>query len=46
VMGRSSIGFGEWMALDMRYIDHWSIWLDLRILLWTIPAVLRGSGAV
>jgi exopolysaccharide biosynthesis polyprenyl glycosylphosphotransferase len=46
IMGRSSIGFEEWMALDMRYIDQWSVWLDVKILFQTIPAVFRGSGAV
>ena len=46
VMGRSSIGFEEWMALDIRYIEQWSVWLDIKILFWTIPAVFRGSGAV
>jgi exopolysaccharide biosynthesis polyprenyl glycosylphosphotransferase len=46
IMGRSSIAFEEWMALDMRYIDQWSVWLDIKILLQTIPAVFRGSGAV
>jgi len=45
ISGRSSIGFDKWMELDMRYIDEWSLWLDLRILASTIPAVLRGSGA-
>lgn len=46
IMGRSSITFDQWMALDMRYIDQWSLWLDVKILAKTIPAVLRGSGAV
>jgi exopolysaccharide biosynthesis polyprenyl glycosylphosphotransferase len=46
ITGRSSIGFDEWMVLDMRYIDQWSVWLDIKILLQTIPAVFRGSGAV
>ncbi|NYF79624.1 sugar transferase [Granulicella arctica] len=46
VMGRSSIGFDEWMDLDIRYIDQWSVWLDIKILFQTIPAVFRGSGAV
>jgi lipopolysaccharide/colanic/teichoic acid biosynthesis glycosyltransferase len=46
VAGRSSVQFDEWMKLDVRYVDHWSLWLDLQILLRTIPAVLRGSGAV
>lgn len=45
VNGRSSLPFEKWMELDMQYIDHWSLWLDLKILLQTIPAVLRGSGA-
>ena len=46
VMGRSAIGFDEWMALDIRYIEQWSLWLDIKILFQTIPAVFRGSGAV
>jgi exopolysaccharide biosynthesis polyprenyl glycosylphosphotransferase len=46
INGRSSVSFQEWMRLDMRYIDHWSLRLDLEILAKTIPAVLRGSGAV
>jgi exopolysaccharide biosynthesis polyprenyl glycosylphosphotransferase len=46
VNGRSGIGFEEWMKLDLTYIDQWSIWLDLQILIKTVPAVLRGSGAV
>ena len=45
-MGRSSIPFDKWMQLDMEYIDNWSLWLDLKILLKTIPVVLKGSGAV
>jgi exopolysaccharide biosynthesis polyprenyl glycosylphosphotransferase len=45
VRGRSQIGFDQWMKLDLEYIDNWSLWLDLKILLRTIPAVLRGVGA-
>jgi exopolysaccharide biosynthesis polyprenyl glycosylphosphotransferase len=45
VRGRSSIPFEKWMELDLEYIDKWSLWLDFQILLRTIPAVLRGSGA-
>ena len=45
VKGRSSIPFEQWMQLDMEYIDTWSLWLDLKILTKTIPAVLQGSGA-
>lgn len=46
VNGRSSVPFEKWMELDMEYIDKWSLWLDLQILVKTIPAVLKGSGAV
>ncbi len=45
VKGRSEIPFEQWMELDLQYIDKWSLWLDLKILMRTIPAVLRGSGA-
>ena len=45
VKGRSEIPFEQWMELDLQYIDKWSLWLDLKILARTIPAVLRGSGA-
>ena len=44
--GRNKItNFEEWVAMDLRYIDNWSLWLDLKILLRTIPAVLFGKGA-
>ena len=43
--GRNNIGFENWMELDRQYIDNWSLWLDIKILLKTIPAVLKGSGA-
>jgi len=45
IRGRSSIPFEQWMDLDLQYIDKWSLWLDLEILMRTIPAVLKGSGA-
>jgi exopolysaccharide biosynthesis polyprenyl glycosylphosphotransferase len=45
VEGRNSIPFEKWMELDLQYIDHWSLSLDLLILLKTIPAVVRGTGA-
>lgn len=46
VNGRNKIdSFDEWVKLDLEYIDSWSIWLDLKILLKTIPAVLSGKGA-
>ncbi len=45
VSGRSEVDFATWMNLDLAYIDNWSLWLDLKILLRTIPAVLSGRGA-
>jgi len=45
VRGRNSVPFDKWMELDMQYIDKWSLWLDLKILAQTVPAVLRGNGA-
>ena len=46
VAGRSDLkDFKEWVRLDLEYIDNWSIWLDLKILLRTIPVVLSGAGA-
>jgi exopolysaccharide biosynthesis polyprenyl glycosylphosphotransferase len=45
VNGRNTIHFDRWMELDMEYIDHWSLFLDLKILLKTIPAVFKRSGA-
>jgi exopolysaccharide biosynthesis polyprenyl glycosylphosphotransferase len=45
IHGRSSIPFEKWMELDMQYIDKWSLWLDVKILARTVPAVLRGTGA-
>ncbi len=45
VSGRSDLSFDDWLRLDLKYIDDWSLGLDIRILLRTIPAVLSGSGA-
>lgn len=46
VSGRSEISdFSTWAALDLDYIRHWNLWLDARILLRTIPAVLSARGA-
>jgi len=46
VGGRNRITkFEDWVAMDLRYIDNWSLWLDLKILLMTIPAVIFGRGA-
>jgi exopolysaccharide biosynthesis polyprenyl glycosylphosphotransferase len=45
VSGRSAIPFEQWMNLDMQYMDEWSLWLDMKILVRTVSAVLKGSGA-
>ena len=45
VSGRSELGFSEQVLMDITYIENWSLGLDLRILLRTIPAVLSGKGA-
>ena len=46
VSGRSQItDFRDWVRLDLEYIDNWSLWLDFKILLRTLPAVFRATGA-
>jgi exopolysaccharide biosynthesis polyprenyl glycosylphosphotransferase len=45
VSGRSLLSFDETVLLDVYYIENWSLWLDLKILLRTVPAVLLGNGA-
>jgi len=45
VAGRDSIDFETWMKMDMQYIDNWSLALDWKIILRTIPRVLTGRGA-
>ena len=45
VSGRSQISFDEWMYLDMRYIDHWSLGEDVKLVLRTVPVVVNGRGA-
>ncbi|HYR59417.1 MAG TPA: sugar transferase, partial [Chthoniobacteraceae bacterium] len=46
ISGRNEVtSFEEWVRLDLEYIDKWSLWLDLKILVKTVPVVLRGSGA-
>ncbi|MDG5816278.1 sugar transferase [Chitinispirillales bacterium ANBcel5] len=45
VSGRDNITFEQWMKMDMRYIDEWSLWLDLKILLKTVPVSILGVGA-
>ncbi|HSH93139.1 MAG TPA: sugar transferase [Roseimicrobium sp.] len=46
VSGRNEVkSFKDWVRLDLEYIDNWSLWLDFKILLRTVPAVLLGTGA-
>ena len=45
ISGRDNVDFETWMKLDMQYIDNWSLALDWKILLRTIPRVLIGHGA-
>jgi exopolysaccharide biosynthesis polyprenyl glycosylphosphotransferase len=44
VSGRSSVPFEEMVRLDIHYINNWSLWMDLRILMRTLPVVLNGTG--
>jgi lipopolysaccharide/colanic/teichoic acid biosynthesis glycosyltransferase len=44
--GRSNVDFARWIALDLKYIDEWSLRLDVVILARTVPVVLRGEGAL
>ncbi len=44
--GRNKISnFEDWVEMDLKYIDNWSLWLDFQILMRTIPAVLFSKGA-
>ncbi len=45
VSGRNHVDFDTWMKLDLQYIDNWSLFLDVKLLVKTVPAVLLGSGA-
>jgi exopolysaccharide biosynthesis polyprenyl glycosylphosphotransferase len=45
VSGRSRLSFEEMVRIDLYYIENWSLWLDLKIILLTLPAILRGDGA-
>jgi len=45
VSGRSNTSYDDRVKLDMQYIDNWSIFLDIKILFKTIPAVMKGDGA-
>jgi exopolysaccharide biosynthesis polyprenyl glycosylphosphotransferase len=45
ISGRDNVDFETWMKMDMQYIDNWSLSLDWKILLQTIPRVITGHGA-
>ena len=45
VSGRSSVGFDEMVKLDLYYIGHWNLQLDLKIMVRTVPAMVKGEGA-
>jgi exopolysaccharide biosynthesis polyprenyl glycosylphosphotransferase len=45
VNGRSDVNFDHWVRMDLEYIDNWSLGLDMKILMKTVPAVFKGSGA-
>ncbi len=45
IKGRSDLSFSHWMRWDNWYLHNWSLGLDIKILLWTIPVVLKGKGA-
>jgi exopolysaccharide biosynthesis polyprenyl glycosylphosphotransferase len=45
VSGRNRLAFEEMVRIDLYYIENWSLWLDLKIILLTLPAILRGDGA-
>ncbi|PIE53301.1 hypothetical protein CSA37_01825 [Candidatus Fermentibacteria bacterium] len=45
ISGRSNLGFDEMVKMDLYYVDNWSIWMDLAILMLTLPAIISGDGA-
>ncbi len=45
VSGRNRLTFGEMVRIDIYYIENWSLWFDLKIILLTMPAIFRGDGA-
>ncbi len=45
VLGRNDIPFDEMVKIDYMYVTNWSLWLDLRLMLQTLPAVFRRRGA-
>lgn len=45
VKGRNKVSFEEWMEMDLFYIDNWSLWMDIKLIAQTMPAVVRGTGS-
>ena len=45
VSGRNRIGFEEWMRMDLRYLNEWNLWLDIRLLFRTVKVVFVPDGA-
>jgi lipopolysaccharide/colanic/teichoic acid biosynthesis glycosyltransferase len=45
ISGRNDVDFEQWMEMDAEYVDRWSLWMDMEILVKTLPAVLLKKGA-
>jgi exopolysaccharide biosynthesis polyprenyl glycosylphosphotransferase len=45
VKGRNKVSFEKWMEMDLFYIDNWSLWMDIKLMMQTMPAVVRGTGS-
>jgi lipopolysaccharide/colanic/teichoic acid biosynthesis glycosyltransferase len=45
VSGRNDVDFDTWMRQDLQYIDNWSLFLDVKLMVQTLPVVLMGTGA-
>ena len=45
VWGRNKVSFKRWVEMDLFYIDNWSLWMDIKLLLHTVRCVMRGTGA-
>ena len=44
VSGRNKVSFDQWMEMDMFYIDNWSLWMDFKLMVQTMPALVKGTG--